>query len=252
MKNRTIIGIACIIFALILAFAIAPLMSKFSDGRVDIVRITRDVTQGHKLTEEDFEVVAVGSHNMPTDVIKLKEEVIGKYAACDLKKNDYLLPTKLSDTADNAADVFMSLDGSEVAMSITIQSFAGGLSGKLTNGDIVSLVVYTDDTSQIPDALTYVRVVTSTTAGGLDKDELVQNEDGTYELPTTLTLLVTPEQAKLLTEYENNSKIHAVLVSRGDEKRATKLLNEQKAILARLAEEAALDEIEQSEVVIIG
>ena len=63
-------------------------------------------------------------------------------------------------------------------------------------------------------------VITSTTADGIDKDELVQNEDGTYELPTTLTLLVDPMQAKLLAEYENNSKIRAVLVSRGDEKKA--------------------------------
>ena len=46
-------------------------------------------------------------------------------------------------------------------------------------------------------------------------------------------------QATLLTEYENNSKLHAVLVSRGNEKQATKMLAEQAVILERLAEEAA-------------
>ena len=137
----------------------------------------------------------------------------------------------------------MNLDGSQVAMSITIPSFAGGLSGKLTNGDIVSLIIYTDadgeNTAIVPEALQYVRVITSTTAAGLDKDELIQNEDGTYELPTTVTLLVNPMQAQLLAEYENNSKIHAVLVSRGNDKQATKMLAEQSVILERLAEEAA-------------
>ena len=128
-------------------------------------------------------------------------------------------------------------------MSITIPSFAGGLSGKLENGDIVSLIVYVDEDGEevtvIPKALTYVRVITSTTADGIDKDELVQNEDGTYELPTTLTLLVDPMQAKLLAEYENNSKIHAVLVSRGDEKKAKAFLKEQKTMLEEIAEEEA-------------
>ena len=243
MKNRTIIGIICIVVALVLSFAVAPLVNKFADSRVDIVRITRDITQGHKLTADDIEIVTIGGFGMPTDVITDKDAVIGKYASCDLKKTDFLLPSKISDNADSASDVFMNLDGSQVAMSITIPSFAGGLSGKLTNGDIVSLIIYTDadgeNTAIVPEALQYVRVITSTTAAGLDKDELIQNEDGTYELPTTVTLLVNPMQAQLLAEYENNSKIHAVLVSRGNDKQAIKMLAEQSVILERLAEVAA-------------
>ena len=241
MKNRTIIGIGCIVLALLIAFVIAPLVNKASDSRVDILRLTKDITQGHKITDTDLETVTVGSYNLPDDVLTDMEYVVGKYAACDMVTGDYLLPDKLSDTADRAEDVFMALDGEQVAMSITIPSFAGGLSGKLENGDIVSLIVYVDEDGEeiavIPKALTYVRVITSTTADGIDKDELVQNEDGTYELPTTLTLLVDPMQAKLLAEYENNSKIHAVLVSRGDEKQAKAFLKEQKTMLEEIAEE---------------
>lgn len=251
MKNRTIIGIICIVVALIVSFAIAPLVNKFADSRVDIVRITRDITQGHKLTADDIEIVTIGSFGMPADMITDKDAVIGKFAACDLKKTDFLLPSKISDNADSAADVFMNLDGSQVAMSITIPSFAGGLSGKLTNGDIVRLIAYTEvdgeSVSIVPEALQYVRVITSTTAAGLDKDELIQNEDGTYELPTTVTLLVNPLQAKLLAEYENNSKLHAVLVSRGNDKQATKMLAEQAVILERLAEEEAAKKAENAE-----
>ena len=243
MKNRTIIGIGCIVLALLIAFVIAPLVNKAADSRIDILRLTKDITQGNKITDADLETVTVGSYNLPADVLTDMEAVIGKYAACDMVTGDYLLPDKLSDTADRAEDVFMALDGDQVAMSITIPSFAGGLSGKLENGDIVSLIVYVDEDGEeitvIPKALTYVRVITSTTADGIDKDELVQNEDGTYELPTTLTLLVDPVQAKLLAEYENNSKIHAVLVSRGDEKKAKAFLKEQKTMLEEIAEEEA-------------
>ena len=241
MKNRTIIGIACILMALIVAFVISPLVNKLGDSRADIVRIKRDIMQGHKITADDIEVVTVGSYNLPAEVMTDKSEIIGKYAASELTKGDYLLPSKVSNSADSASDVFMTLDESQVAISITIPSFAGGLSGKLQNGDVVSLIVYTNIDNEvsvtIPKALKYVKVITSTTADGLDKDELTKNEDGTYELPTSLTLLVNPIQAKLLAKYENNAKIHVILVSRGNEKLEKKYLDEQAAILAELTED---------------
>ena len=241
MKNRTIIGIACILIALIVAFVISPLVNKLGDSRADIVRIKRDIMQGHKITADDIEVVTVGSYNLPAEVMTDKSDIIGKYAASELTKGDYLLPSKVSNSADSASDVFMTLDESQVAISITIPSFAGGLSGKLQNGDVVSLIVYTNIDNEvsvtIPKALKYVKVITSTTADGLDKDELTKNEDGTYELPTSLTLLVNTIQAKLLAKYENNAKIHVVLVSRGNEKLAKKYLDEQAAILADLPED---------------
>lgn len=218
--------------ALLLSFAVAPLVNRFSDSRFEIVCVKRDVTKGHKITEDDISTITVGGHGLPADVIKDKADVIGKYAACDMVSDDFILPSKLTDNANSADDVFMNLDGSKVAMSITIQSFAGGLSGKLANGDIVRLIVNTDDDRAfVPDELQYVRVITSTTAKGIDKDELIRNEDGSYELPTTLTLLVDTYQAKLLAEYENNSKIHAVLVSRENEKQASKFIEKQNAIL---------------------
>ena len=62
MKNRTIIGIVCIVLALILTFAIAPLVNKMAESKVDIVRMTSDVVQGHQISENDVEVVKVGGY----------------------------------------------------------------------------------------------------------------------------------------------------------------------------------------------
>ena len=72
-----------------------------------------------------------------------------------------------------------------------------------------------------------MKVITTTTKDGFDKDKLTPNEDGTYELPTTVTLLVNPTQAKMLVEYENTGTIHANLVYRGDSKTAQKFLDAQ-------------------------
>ena len=238
MKNRTIIGIVCIVLALVVTFAVAPLVNKLSDSRTDIVRLKNDIVQGHMIQESDIEVVTVGSTGLPTNIITKKEAVVGKFAACDLKANTDLLQSMISDKSDSADDVFHTLDGKKQAISITISSFAGGLSGKLENGDIVSLVIFENETNEatIPGGLTYVKVITTTTAEGFDKDELTPNEDGTYELPTTLTLLVNPTQAKILVEYENRGVIHADLVYRGDSKTAQKFLDAQDLYFELLAE----------------
>ena len=239
MKNRTIIGIVCIVLALVVTFAVAPLVNKLSDSRTDIVRLKNDIVQGHMIQESDIEVVTVGSTGLPTNIITKKEAVVGKFAACDLKANTDLLQSMISDKSDSADDVFHTLDGKKQAISITISSFAGGLSGKLENGDIVSLVVFENETNEatIPGGLTYVKVITTTTADGFDKDELTPNEDGTYELPTTLTLLVNPTQAKMLVEYENRGVIHADLVYRGDSKTAQKFLDAQDLYFELLSEQ---------------
>ena len=249
MKNRTVIGIVCIVLALAVTFGVAPLVNKLADSRCEIVRMTKNVTQGHMIAESDIEVVTVGSYNLPADVITKKEAAVGMFAACDLKAGDYLLPDKISTDADSAADVFRTLDGTKQAISITIQTFAAGLSAKLQNGDIVSLVAYTNDSGKavIPSALTYMKVITSTTADGYDKDELTPNEDGTYELPTTLTLLVNPAQAKLLTEYENEGRIHATLVYRGDMKTAQKFIDAQDEYFKRLDEQTSEPSEDESE-----
>lgn len=246
MKNRTIIGIVCIVLALVVTFAVAPLVNKLSDSRTDIVRLKSDIVQGHMIQESDIEIVTVGSTGLPANIITKKEAVVGKFAACDLKANTDLLQSMISDKSDSADDVFHTLDGTKQAISITISSFAGGLSGKLENGDIVSLVVFENETNEatIPGGLTYVKVITTTTAEGFDKDELTPNEDGTYELPTTLTLLVNPTQAKMLVEYENRGVIHADLVYRGDSKTAQKFLDAQDLYFEMLSE---LEDEETSE-----
>lgn len=249
MKNRTIIGIVCIVLALVVTFAVAPLVNKLSDSRTDIVRLKSDIVQGHMIQESDIEIVTVGSTGLPTNIITKKEAVVGKFAACDLKANTNLLQSMISNKSDSADDVFHTLDGTKQAISITISSFAGGLSGKLENGDIVSLVVFENETNEatIPGGLTYVKVITTTTAEGFDKDELTPNEDGTYELPTALTLLVNPTQAKMLVEYENRGVIHADLVYRGDSKTAQKFLDAQDLYFEMLSEQEKDESAEPDE-----
>ena len=57
--------------------------------------------------------------------------------------------------------------------------------------------------------------------------ESLVNEDGSFELPTTITVLVSVEQAKILANYEESAVMHVALVYRGDDATADKFLKAQ-------------------------
>lgn len=231
MKNRTIIGIVCMVIAVVITFVIAPVVNNLASDTTSVIRLAKDVKQGAPITEADIETVKVKTNTMPDGVLKNKREVIGKYATSNLFAGDYFTKAKVSGEANTADDVFASLDGSKVAVSVTIDTFAAGLSAKLQNGDIISLIVTPKNTkeTEIPEELTYVKVVTTTTAGGIDKDSVIKNDDGSYELPSTITVLVNTEQAKLLAQYEGNADMQAALVYRGDKATAERFLAKQEA-----------------------
>ena len=229
MKNRTVIGIICIIVAVIISFVIAPLINNVTSGAVSTVRLNQDVKQGSVITETMLEEIEINKDALSKDSISEKSHIVGKFAASNLYSGDYITKSKLTDDGNTADDVFSSLDGSNVAISVTVDSLASGLSGKLQNGDIVSFIITRNDTNQAttPPQLRYMKVVTTTTADGIDKNEIIKNDDGSFELPSTITVLANNEQAKLLAEYEGTTNIHVALVYRGDKDTAYKFLNIQ-------------------------
>ena len=229
MKNRTVIGIICMILAVAVTFAIAPMVNRLTSDTTSVIRLSGEVKQGAQITEDKIETAVVKTDSIPAGILTEKSAVIGKYAASNLYAGDYLTSAKLTSEANTADDVFASLDGSKVAVSITIDTFAAGLSGKLQNGDIISVIVTNKEagTTSIPGSLKYLKVITTTTAGGVDKDSVVKNDDGTYELPSTVTVLVNTEQAKQLAKFEDTCIMQTALVYRGDKDTANKFLEKQ-------------------------
>lgn len=216
-SSRTVIGIVCVLLALLITFGVAPLVNRFTDQKVDIVRLRADIPRGQIITADCLEIVNVGSYNLPSNVIMDGNAVVGKYAATDLYAGDYLFDSKLSADNKSADDVLLGLGGDKVAISVNVSSFAAGLSDKLENGDIVSAIIYDKDmyASYTPAELKYIKVITTTTSDGIDKDEIA--EGGTA---ATVTVLVTPEQAELLAQYNSVTTIHFALVYRGDSETA--------------------------------
>jgi len=239
LKNRTIIGIICMVLAIAITFLVAPLVTQLGTDTVTVYCVAQDLKQGVQITQEYITTVEAKAESIPAGAVAEKAEILGKYAKSNLYAGDFYTTAKLTADANTAADVFATLDGKQIAVSFTINSFAAGLSGKLENGDIISIFVTDPDTgvTTIPAALKYVRVVTTTTAGGIDQEGVVENEDGSFELPSTVTVLVTPEQARLLVSYEENAALQAGLVYRGDKETAQKFLDKQTEYLLKGAAE---------------
>ena len=242
LKNRTVLGIVCIVLALIICFAITPLFNASKSSTMRIIRIKNDVKIGQKITSKDVESVEVGAYNMPSDVAQKSEDVVGKYAKMEMIKGEYILPTKISDTPASENAYLYGLTGEKRAISITIPSFAGGLSGKLISGDIVSIIAvdYKEKgKTVVPEELQYVEVIAVTDSKGNDDETVTVKPDGEeeVELPETVTLLVTPVQANILAELEAEGEIHVALVYRGTAENAQKFISAQENLLEELTSE---------------
>lgn len=252
LKNRTVLGVVCIALSLIICFAITPLFNAAKENTTEIVRMKKDVKIGQEITEKDVEIVEVGAYNLPADVLKKSEDVVGKYVSSELLAGEYVLPGKISDTPASENAYLYNLTGEKRAISVTIPSFAGGLSGKLISGDIVSVIAvdYRESgETVVPDELQYVEVIAVTDKEGYDEDEVVVTTDGEEEpdLPETVTLLVTPAQANILAELEADGEIHLSLVYRGTSENAQKFIAAQEKLLNELAEAEKAEE-EKSEI----
>lgn len=235
MKNRTVIGIICIVLAVVMTFVISPVVNKMTEGKEKVICFSKDIPHGSQITDEDVAEVEVLKSGLPENAITDKTLVVGKYANADLFKGDIATDAKLTGDANSAENILSALGEGKVAMSITISSFAGGLSGKLENGDIVSVYVTDKDgNTAVPKELQYVRVITTTTSGGVDENEVVPNEDGSFDLPTTVTVLVSVKQAETLANLEKNATMHLALVCRSGDEKAQQLLNTQEEYLTDL------------------
>lgn len=241
-KNRIVVGLICIIASLVICFGLTPMFNDALTSTAEIVRVNAEIRQGDQITAKMVTTVEVGGYNLPANVVYRMEDVVGRYANTDLYKGDYILASKLSETPQLKNEYLTGLDGTNRAMSITIKSFAAGLSGKLERGDIVSLIA--SDVGElretlIPAELQYVEIIATTLSDGTDSD--MQEDEEEEGLASTITVLVTPEQARLLAELERDGSIHAALVYRGAGEHAERFLEEQKRVLEELLAEEEED-----------
>lgn len=234
LNNRFIFGLLSILLAAVIAFVALPTIAKQTNGKTELVRVTKPVLKGEQLSADNTEIVEVGSYNLPPNIAHSLEDVKGLYATADLSQGDYILASKTSAVPVSSDVALNSIPSGKVAISLTVKTLASGLSDKLQPNDIIRVYHFLDAAEEVPE-LRFVRVLSVTDAKGVNVDntkELVEDEE--KQQSATITVLASPEQARVITSLENDGVAHVALISRNNEKLAEELLAEQDVILQEI------------------
>lgn len=234
LNNRFIFGILSLVLAAVIAFVALPTIARQTNGKTEIVRITQPVLKGEKITSDNAEVVEVGGYNLPSNVAHSMEDVEGLYVTADLAEGDYILTSKVS-TVPVSSDVALNdIPSGKVAISLTVKTLASGLSDKLQPGDIIRIYHFLETAEEVPE-LRFVKVLSVTDSDGINVDNTKEpTEDEEPQQSATITVLASPEQARIITEMENDGVAHVALISRNNDQLAEELLAEQDKTLQEI------------------
>lgn len=255
MKNsRLLYGILSIILAVVVAFIAIPAVTKQANTKVEIVRVSNYLKRGAQISSDDVTLAEVGGYNLPAGIATRLSDVVGTYTAAELYPGDYILPDKVSASPISSDPTLNQIPDGMLAISVTTQTLATSLSDKLQAGDIIRLYHYNDDPQALVkvedvEELRFIKVLSVTDPDGLPIDYTKEPAaDEERQNTATITVLATPEQAVLLTQYENEGVLHAALISRGNPELSQKVLDRQTQILDQIyAPEDLFGEISGSE-----
>lgn len=234
VNNRFIFGILSLALAAVIAFVALPTIARQTNGKTEIVRITRPVLKGEKLSKDNAETVEAGGYNLPSNVARKLSDVDGLYATADLFPGDYILTSKISAVPVSSDVALNDIPSGKVAISLTVKTLASGLSDKLQPGDIIRIYHFLDVAADVPE-LQFVRVLSVTDSDGVNVDNTREPaEDEEKQQSATITVLASPEQAKIITALENDGVAHVALISRNNETLAEELLATQEQVLQEL------------------
>lgn len=226
-NNRMLYGVISIILAALVAFIAIPSISSKTTGKVEIIRVTKDISKGAVIDDGSIELVEVGGYNLPDSVAKNKDDVVGKYAKTDILSGDYILSGKVSFTPVSSDTQLSELPSGKTAISLSVKSLAAGLSNKLQPGDIVRIYYYNEKVFDIPE-LQFVQVLSISDSTGADIDNTKTfAEDEEKQASASITVLANPIQAQLITRLENEGTMHVALITRGNQELAENLLQKQ-------------------------
>lgn len=238
-KSRWLLGSLSVLLGALILLVVQPYVVGRINEQVAVIRVKdKEIKAGDKITKENTEKVTIGKYNLPASVLLKEEEIIGQYAVSRLYAGDLFTSEKVTASPVSGDEYLSGLPAGKMAVSVTLSSFAGGLSGKLEKNDIVRIVAV-GETAYVPESLQYVLALALTNGEGTDKEDIDGKAEAKDRIPKTITLLVDEQQARELAYLEEKEKIHVALVFRGEKALREEFLEKQEEILSKLSEEDA-------------
>lgn len=254
-QKQMVLAVVAIAIAILIGFMAYPYITANQQERVQVVAAATEISEWSKITEDMVVMKTVFKADAPEGAASSMSEVVGKYAAGDIYAGDYLTQSKMTDTVQvSSTDISGASAKGLKVISMTLPNLASSVSGKIKPGDIVSVMsmeavtqtvavpsedattnkeaeTETDpEASAVPSAvpsatreqvaqlnelLRYVEVCALSVSTGKDAETGGSDTVKSDEVPATVSLYVTDEQAKALVEIEKQGSIHLLFVARG-------------------------------------
>lgn len=247
-KNRLVIGCICIVAAFAIGFLAVPFLTDRLNDKVAVVIVAEDIPKGAEVSadklrtiqmslgdipyadNEYFNCIDASNGNQTHNRILLKDaaNVARKvYALTDMKTNDIITNRKVSTSFPYSDENLRALEDNEYAVTVSVNSLAASLGAKIQVGDIVTVLVSSEDSTyaEVPQELMYVELMSIENS---DAADINRGSDGAETgIPSVVTFRANLYQAQTLAWLEQNASIHLALVCRGNDERAAELLEKQ-------------------------
>lgn len=210
-QNRIFIGGLCIVLAAVVAFVVVPSLNNSKGKTRKIIKLKDDIVSGTKINEEMITETEVGSYGLPDNIISNKNDIVGKYSNCDIKSEDLVMSSKLSEfAADERLDKIYS--NGQKLVTVTVPSLAAGVGNHIRAGDYVSVFLYDDGFVEVIDDLKNIEIYSIENS---EAQDIEHTDDEADAVAATLTLIVNDIQAQKLIYTEYSGKLHIVFERRG-------------------------------------
>ncbi|QNB47239.1 Flp pilus assembly protein CpaB [Thermanaerosceptrum fracticalcis] len=228
LKNRIFLSALCIIAAAVVSFVLLPGFYENKDATVMVLRAAEDIPAGTRIEDKHLAKVEIGKPGLPEGVINDRTQIVGKIAQTDISKGDYFFPKKLGEYLANEKLDRIAAENKRL-VTVSVLSIAAGLSSHLQSGDIVTVAVFlnktSDNQSATPQVILYPELKglevysvensrTQSTAEVRKQQAGGQPSSGD-PIPKAVTLVVTEAQAEKLIEAEYTGKLHLIFEKRG-------------------------------------
>lgn len=168
-----------------------------------VVVAARDIPLGALLDPEDLTVIDWPSEAIPAGFMPQMSELVGRAAIAPMRRNEPILDTKLAGVGSQAGLTAVIPDGMR-ALSVRVDEVVG-VAGFVRSGTRVDvLVTLTEGVAQTKSILQNLKTLAA--------DQIYQEDpEGNPQLATVITLLVSPDEAEILTLAASQGRIQMAL-----------------------------------------
>lgn len=141
LRSKLFISIILLALAAVLTFVLLPKMYGSQQATEDVVQFIDDVNAGTQISEEMLSTKKIGRYGVDAAVITKKSDIVGKYAAKDIRHDSNLYSDMFADDwseVDGAVDTLLK-DGDKL-ITLSLDSAAQSVGGQAKPGDVVDIL----------------------------------------------------------------------------------------------------------------